>query len=302
MLEIVILIFPTLLDDLEKTLNQLNESQLFLSQQQRDNIKFNVVLAMGDEIIDWEKSTISKEVCVSRFFQLKNLTNWSPNNNFTVSEEIHGCTSLRKVAAYSDSKYYLWLDPDIIFDSCTLFYMLNSIDALENEGITKFVITPEIVKQWDDTWDCLVNERFIHEPAGYQAKNNPYQDSQFDHNLNPSLLEVRNNVIGQPYMKFGGGWFTILSKELLNEIPFPENYGHYGVDDTYIMWGAEMLANPNIKQFKLKDVIVCENYFDRITSYKDQIVFIDRRQEYLKINEELLLIEMQKFRQKAWSK
>ena len=67
-------------NDLEKTLKQLNQSQLLLSQQQRDNIKFNVVLAMSDEIIDWEKSTISKEVCVSRFLKIKNLADWSPES------------------------------------------------------------------------------------------------------------------------------------------------------------------------------------------------------------------------------
>jgi hypothetical protein len=133
MIEIVILVFPTLLDDLEKTLNQLNESQLFLSQEQRDNIKFNIVLAISDEIIDWDKSTVNKEECVVQFLKLKNLANWSPNNNFIVSEEIHGCTSLRKVAAYSDSKYYLWLDPDIIFDPCTLFFIVNSIEAIEQK-------------------------------------------------------------------------------------------------------------------------------------------------------------------------
>jgi hypothetical protein len=39
---------------------------------------------------------------------------------------------------------------------------------------------------------------------------------------------------------------------------------------------------------------VCENYFDRITTYKDKIVFIDRREEYIKINESLLQREMLK--------
>jgi hypothetical protein len=294
MIEIVILVFPTLLDDLEKTLNQLNESQLFLSQEQRDNIKFNIVLAISDEIIDWDKSTVNKEECVVQFLKLKNLANWSPNNNFIVSEEIHGCTSLRKVAAYSDSKYYLWLDPDIIFDPCTLFFIVNSIEAIEQTGTTKFIITPEIVRQWDATWDCLVNKKFLNEFIGYQAKNNPYQDTQFDSTQEPELEELRNNIIGQPYMKFAGGWFTLLSKELLNTIPFPEDYGHYGLDDTYIMWGAEILSDPSIKQFKLKNVIVCENYFDRITTYKDKIVFIDRREEYIKINESLLQREMLK--------
>lgn len=302
MLEIVILVFPTLLDDLKKTLTQLNISQLFLSEEQKNEIKFNIVLAISEEIIDWANSTVDKKECIEEFLKLKELTNWAADSNFEVSTEIHGCTSLRKVAARSDSKYYLWLDPDIIFDPCTLFYMIGAIGALEGIGVTKFVISPEIVRQWDNTWDCLVNERFLDKPIGYQAINNPYEDTKVIEDISPSLIEIINNVEGQPYMKFAGGWFNILSKEILDAIPFPENYGHYGFDDTYIMWGAQMLLDPSIKQFKLKDIVVCENYFDRTTTYKDQIVFIDRREEYMKINENLLHIEMDKFKRKRWSK
>ena len=51
-----------------------------------------------------------------------------------------------------------------------------------------------------------------------------------------------------------------------------------------------MVKDVNIKQFKLKNVVVCENYFDRITTYKGKIQFIDRREEYKKINENLFNI------------
>jgi hypothetical protein len=95
-------------------------------------------------------------------------------------------------------------------------------------------------------------------------------------------------------MKFGGGWFAVLSKEIMKTIPFPENYGHYGLDDTYVMWGAELLQDPMIKQFKIKNVVVCENYFDRIINYKNEIQFIDKREEYKKYNEKLFQIGLKK--------
>jgi len=198
---------------------------------------------------------------------------------------------MRRLASYYDSKYYLWLDTDIIFDPLTLAHSINSIDVIEYAGFPKFVSIPEIVRQWDSTWDCLVNERFITKPIGYQATNNPHIDATIYGD--PKLEEVRNNVPNQPYMKFGGGWFALISKELMKAIPFPENYGHYGLDDTYLMWGANILQDPTIKQFKLKNIVVCENYFDRITTYKGQIQFIDKREEYKKYNEELLYIGLQ---------
>jgi hypothetical protein len=291
MIEIVIWISPTDIDDLEKSLNRLNIGKDYLTKEQCDNIKFNVVMCVSDEIIDWERSSVTKEECIEKFLQLSSLVHWSNKSNFISSTTINGCTSMRRLASYSDSKYYIWLDTDIIFHPATLAHTINSIDIIENAGFTKFVSIPEIVRQWDSTWDCLVNEKFINKPIGYQATNNPHIDASiYD---DPTLEEVRNNVTGQPYMKFGGGWFALISKELFKTIPFPENYGHYGLDDTYLMWGAELLKDQMIKQFKLKNIVVCENYFDRTTTYKGQIQFIDKREEFKKYNEQMFHIGLE---------
>lgn len=295
MLEIVIWISPVDIEDLEKSLNRLNEGQLYLSQKQRDNIKFNTVLCVSDDIIDWSKSKVSKEECINEFLKLKNLIKWANGEStFEPTTTINGCTSMRRISSYSNSKYYLWLDTDIIFDPLTLPYMVNSIESLEQSEYSKFVITPEIVRIWDETWDCLVNNNFINKPLGYHKTHNPYLDTKINPELEPTLVEVHNNIPGQPYMKFGGGWFAVVSKELMKQIPFPDNYGHYGLDDTYLMWGAQILQDPFIKQFKIKNIVVSENYFDRKTTYKDQIQFIDRREEYKKINENLFDIGLNK--------
>ena len=37
-----------------------------------------------------------------------------------------------------------------------------------NELYPNSIITPEIVKIWDDTWDCIVNENFIDKKVNYQ--------------------------------------------------------------------------------------------------------------------------------------
>jgi hypothetical protein len=292
MIEIVMWVAPTDIDDLEKTLNRLNIGKEYLTEEQRNNIKFNIVMGVSDEIIDWDTSSITLEECTEKFLRLKHLTEWASDTIFEPTTTINGCTSMRRISGYSDSKYYLWLDTDIIFDPLTLAHSINSIDMIEGVGITQFVIVPEIVRQWDSTWDCLVNKNFINKPIGYQATNNPHIDAIiYD---DPTLEEVRNNVVGQPYMKFGGGWFAVLSKEIMKTIPFPENYGHYGLDDTYVMWGAELLQDPMIKQFKIKNVVVCENYFDRIINYKNEIQFIDKREEYKKYNEKLFQIGLKK--------
>lgn len=285
MIEIVIWISPTDIGDLEKSLNRLNIGKDYLTKEQCNNIKFNVVMCVSDEIIDWSRSSITIEEVTEKFLKLKYLTDWASPGIFETTTTINGCTSMRRLSSYSDSKYYLWLDTDIIFHPATLAHSVNSINIIEGASITKFVAIPEIVRQWDSTWDCLVNERFINKPIGYQATNNPHIDASiYDE---PTLQEVHNNVVGQPYMKFGGGWFALISKDLMKSIPFPENYGHYGLDDTYLMWGAQVLRDNTIKQYKIKNVVVCENYFDRGINYKDQIQFIDKREEFKRYNEGL---------------
>ena len=293
MIEIVIWIAPTDIDDLEKSLNRLNTGKDYLTDEQQKNIKFNVVMCVSDEIIDWNGSGVSIEECTDKFLKLEHLTEWASDGVFQTTTTINGCTSMRRLSGYSDSKYYLWLDTDIVFDPLTLPYMVSSIEMVENTGYSKFVIVPEIVRQWDSTWDCLVNPKFINKPIGYQATNNPYEDTIINKDDMPELDLVRNNVPGQPYMKFGGGWFAIVSNEIMKAIPFPKNYGHYGLDDTYLMWGAQLLKDPTIVQFKLKNVVVCENYFDRITNYKNEIKFIDKREEFKKQNEELFHIGLE---------
>lgn len=295
MIEIVIWISPTDIDDLQKSLIRLNIGKDYLTKEQCNNIKFNILMCISDEIIDWESSSINKEECTTDFLKLKYLTEWAGEVVFDTTTTINGCTSMRRISSYSDSKYYLWLDTDIIYEPSTLAHSINSIEVLESNGITKFVSIPEIVRQWDSTWDCLVNENFINKPIGYQANNNPYLDAIIYGN--PTLEEVHNTIPGQPYMKFGGGWFALISKELMQCIPFPENYGHYGLDDTYLMWGAQILQDSSIKQFKIKNIVVCENYFDRITNYKGKIQFIDKREEFKKYNERLFMIGLENLKQ-----
>jgi hypothetical protein len=76
MIEIVIWVSPTDIDDLEKSLNRLNIGKDYLTKEQRNNIKFNVVMCISDEIIDWNKSSITIEECTQKFLGLKSLTNW----------------------------------------------------------------------------------------------------------------------------------------------------------------------------------------------------------------------------------
>ena len=64
------------------------------------------------------------------------------------------------------------------------------------------------------------------------------------------------------------------------------------------MWATDIIKDYSITQFKLKNIVVCENYFDRITSYKGLVELIDRREEYKKDNFEKAMISLNQIYQK----
>jgi hypothetical protein len=103
------------------------------------------------------------------------------------------------------------------------------------------------------------------------------------------LESVSAFIPNQPRFKFAGGWMTCLSGDLVRRIGVPESFGHYGYEDTFIMWGAEKLMKTtdiNIQQFKIKNLVVCENYKYRNNShYINNISAFDKREEYKQIAE-----------------
>lgn len=273
-------VMPHELDDLERVLVDLNKASKHISG---DNYEFYISFSVSDYLFDWENSKVDKQFFIDRFNSLKPLTDWASKSTYQIRDEIIGALQTKRYAHLEckDATHFIWLDTDICFDERILFYMENAIDAIDN--VDKYFITPEIVKYWDTTWDCLVNSNYLDKPLDYCKTNNPFVDCGEVGDV--ALETVFNNVPGQPQTKFGAGWFTLLSKPLLDRIPLPESMGAYGPDDTFLMWGIQKLnqTGTNIHQFKLKNYIVCENYIYRNRNHYDSIVKrIDRKEEFKK--------------------
>ena len=295
-MKVVISIFalPYEIDDLEKTLTQLKMASKYISKSTEWYI--DISLGMSSELVDWKKSSIPKQYFIDKFMKLSAHTDWCMKK-FRISDEIKGCVSQRRFTTleYTDADYFIWLDTDIIFDERTLGYF-EYVLPIVGKQTHYSIITPEIVKIWDSTWDCLVNEQFLTKEIGYQKTNDPYIDSGVKGDI--SLESVEASIANQPKFKFAGGWFTCLSGELVRKIGVPESFGHYGYEDTFIMWASEKLTKTSkvdIQQFKIKNLVVCENYKYRNNShYINNISAYDRRDEYKKIAESNFNIELTK--------
>lgn len=284
-MRILISIFclPYEIDELENTLNQLKKSSYYLSS--KHEWVLDVTMSLSDELINWRKSSLPKSYFEDKFLKISSQIDWCAKY-FQTSTDVNGCVSQRRksLLQHEDVDYFIWLDTDIVFEERTLSYLENTMESITS--VTPYsIITPEIVKVWDNTWDCLVNEEFLDKPLNYQKTNDPFKDSGIKGDV--TVESVKSEIQGQPRFKFAGGWMTCLSGDLVRRIGVPESFGHYGYEDTFIMWASEKLVQTqgmDIQQFKLKNVVVCENYKYRSNyHYINNLSVYDKREEYKNI-------------------
>ena len=276
-------VMPHELDDLERVLIELNRSSKYING---DNYEFSISMSVSDYLINWDESLVDKDFFIHKFNKLKKLTDWASNSTFQIREEIMGALQAKRFTheEFTHATHFIWLDTDIVFDERGLAYLENGINTIESNDIKKYIITPEVVKYWDTTWDCVVNENYLDKELDYCKTCNPFTESGVKGDI--SVESVSNNVYGQPQFKFGAGWLVVVSKELLDTVPLPEAMGAYGPDDTFLMWGMEKLKQrgEDIYQFKLKNYVVCENFYYRNQSEYDLLIKrINRKDEFLKI-------------------
>lgn len=293
---ITIFVLPQEIDDLERTLIQLKNSSKYLDNNHK--IILDITLSLSPYLTNWELSKIPVEFFEDKFNQLKKYIDWCDSSSkFIISydDKILGCVSKRRESwkYYNEVDNFLWLDTDLVFDERTLIYFITTASQLDN---SKYIISPQTVRLWDNTWDCLVNDNFMNKPYGYERNEcDPYLDSGIKGNVTVDI--ITSGIPTQPKMKFAGGWFTLISKELLDLVTIPDELGHYGLEDTFIMWAGEYISDST--QYLMKNVVVCEDYkYRNRLHYTKYIGSIDRKAEFLKIAHSHIQSCLNKLKQK----
>jgi hypothetical protein len=272
---ILIQIFPLVRD-----IDLLQRSLLLLKQnsQHIDRDKFHIIidvtLPLTTYLVDWDKSVLDREFFINKFLQLQPYADWADETYFNVDYELLGCVDycINNIYKYEfDSA--IWLEVDVLFNQVTLTSMLEA-SCLISETHDNYILTPEYVKLQDSSWDIVTNQRYLDRPANYHLTS----DSVLDSHTNYGDLVIQPVMQdNQKAFKFGGGWFTLFSKNLLDSIEFPKNIKGYAPIDTFIMLMCYHI--PNAIQYKLKNLVVCEDkkYVDNF--YKDYVVSNDRKHD-----------------------
>ena len=278
---ISIFAMPQEIDDLALTLERLKRNSAFIDKSVEYGV--DITMCLSDELTDWENSKLPIEYFEDRTRELvEKYCDWCKYKTLTFekSNGILGCVSQRRESLrnHPDADFFIWLDTDIVFKDTTLYYATSAYQIVKNEGMDMFVVTPQFVKQWDNTWDIVANKKYWNYPINYHLDCNIYEEGL------PQIEEVNVTQIGG--FKFAGGWFTLISKSLLDKVGIPESFGHYGLEDTFVMAGASILSQrgENTGQFILENLIVGENHKNRPNqSIKRYLSLRDRKEEFKQI-------------------
>ena len=294
---ITIFAMPQELEDLALTLNMLKRNSAFIDPSVQ--YKVDVTMCLSDELTDWENSKLPKEYIKERTIELvEKYLDWCLWDLQWDNPNILGCVSQRRTSLQrnTDADFFIWLDCDFIFKDTTLYYITSAYQMIKQSGIDNFIVTPQFVKQWDTTWDVVVNENYLSYPLNYHESANVYIDGL------PQLQEI--NVKEIETIKFAGGWFTLLPKTLLNKIGIPESLGHYGLEDTFVSECSKIMKSKgdNVSQFVLENLIIGESYTNRPNqTIKKYITSKSKKQEFTKIATDNFPNELKNFYERSYS-
>jgi hypothetical protein len=242
MIRIVQYIQPWEIDDFERQINQLIKSSYNIEYP--NDIIIDVTLNL--DIVNWELSKMPKDYFINKFLAICDRARTKYTVEYDTDVNIQGVTDKRRSVQSKDQDYVIWLDSDVYFPTTLLPFMVL---AIKNIKSTDFIISPQLIRYWDASWDTLTNKKYLTEPFNHRDYFESFSlDAECSNNETLIMLNTER-------IKFGGGWFNLFSNSVFKKIPIPEEIGSYGPDDTYI---SECANRCHVMQYILSGQVVTE--------------------------------------------
>ena len=262
-------ISPYEIDNYQTFIHQLRRNLNYID----DKIIFSPYLNLSTYFYDWRNSKLKSDFFVNRFNELNNIVKDECELDSTVNydDKILGAFSYKTMflEQYKDKvDAFIWFDSDMIFPDNTIHMLIASHKA---DDMSKYrIVTPQIHRLWDTTWDVLVNKDYINTPASHDNYFGFDGYSLYKNNDWDVFLDTNKQRF-----KFASGWCNLLSANLFRDlIDFTYDLGHYGPDDTFIMNLLDYYKfnkGKDISQYIVRNVVVTENYKHSLNQYKDYI-------------------------------
>jgi hypothetical protein len=158
-LVISIHILPYELEEYRRIIHQLNTSAKYIAKS--DNIVIHSTLNLNDKLTDWTNSKLTREQAID-LYDTTNSNTIYKNSLHELNSEMLGVDDHRRhsIQIYKQlAKNISYLDCDLYFNEQHLGYMLSGIKKVSVLS-EYYILTPQVVRLWDSTWDCLVNEQY----------------------------------------------------------------------------------------------------------------------------------------------
>ena len=284
-------LMPWELDYALLTFTQLKKSGYHLNGD--DKVYIDVTLNLSNYLINWDKTSISKDFFISKFKNLQPLLEDRYICRFKVHEGniLYGGLNTVYESTEEHIDYYIILNPDMYFSEHLLFYLIHTSKHISNEY---FVITPQIPKLWDWTWDSISHPNYKSIDYDKWDSLDVFDVRSFSHSIEDNIELEPLNI-----HKFAG-WFDLYNKKMWdNFYGIEQKWNGYGGHDFYAMQLSQFAKNKGVdfQQYILTNQIVCEYEIGPLGNgnlsnhYKSQIVMNDipnqRKQYDAKMNEYL---------------
>jgi len=244
-------IMPWEIDYALLSFTQLKKSKYHLSNEA--NIIIDSVLNLSSYLIDWGKSKIPKEHFIEKYNQISNLlVDYNHNKKIYDGDKLYGHLDMQISSISSEIDYYINICPDMYFSEYLLVYLVESVKYVPNKY---FVVTPQISKLWDYTWDEITNPK--------------YQNISYTQWSDVDIFDIRNDLKNSPQettlsptnKSKWAGWFDLYSKSFYEELcPIHNDWSGYGPWDWYSMMLAEYTKEKGIdfQQYLLQGETIFE--------------------------------------------
>lgn len=277
-------VMPLELEMFERFITYYKEGFKYLDDN--DDVTMYVTLNLNPKLTDWENSELKPQWFIDKF--TKAMEGVRSYLQIVVDDSLWGTTQQKREVIKLDYDQFIFVDPDISIHKQQLKMQLLAADQLSGH----FVISPNIPRWWDGSWDVLVHPDFKHKEL-QQFRTKETWNNTFTQNP----TEVGLKLINQ--FKFGCGMHTLYSKEFWNTIGIPKEFGGYGSEDTFAMLASGIARNfgIDVKQYVLDGLYITEDKDEshREPSYKDKLKVFDLKHDGKKYSNEIMGDVLQNF-------
>lgn len=193
-----------------------------------DHIYIDMVLNLSSSIIDWDSSILKKDFFIEKYNVIIEMlkTKTTIRSKIYDGDAVYGHLDLQKEAIESHIDAYIYICPDISFHEHLLFYLVAAAKTITDDY---YLITPQIFKCWDNSWDELVHPAFLNTiPTSKCIDIDIHEIEHKFVNLTaePAIRKLNN-------FKFAG-WFDLYNKNFIEKfVPILDEWHGYGPWDLY---------------------------------------------------------------------